>query len=172
MTLFLIGYMGSGKTVIAKALAEILSFRFIDFDDYIEIQEGATIRTIFEEKGEVYFRKAEHDYLKDILNIDNTIIALGGGTPCYGNNMKALLGSKNTHCIYLKTKIPTLIERLFEERKKRPLISHLESKEALQEFIGKHLFERAPIYEQSQIIVNTDGQSKQEIAEAIIAQLF
>lgn len=172
MTLFLIGYMGSGKSVIGETLAEILNFQYVDFDDYIETKEATNILDIFKTKGEIYFRKAEYDYLKDMLERNDTVVSLGGGTPCYGNNMQTLLNAKESTCIYLKTTIPTLTERLFEERSKRPLIAHLETREALTEFIGKHLFERSSFYQQSQISVQTDDKSVQEIAEAIVLQLY
>lgn len=172
MTLFLIGYMGSGKSVVGKTLAEILNFQFVDLDSFIEANENATINSIFENSGEVYFRKAEHKYLNEIIQLEDTVISLGGGTPCYGNNMQNLIEAENTACIYLKTSIPVLVDRLFEERHKRPLIFHIESKEALSEFIGKHLFERASFYEQSKVIVQTDNKSVRDISESIVLQLF
>ncbi|MEH6535489.1 MAG: shikimate kinase [Psychroserpens sp.] len=172
MTLFLIGYMGSGKSVIGRELAEILGYNYIDFDEFIETQENATIKTIFDTKGEIYFRKAESKYLNAIINLEKTIVSLGGGTPCYGNNMRQILDSDDSKAIYLKATIPTLSNRLFDEKSKRPLISHVSSKELLNEFIGKHLFERAPFYEQSNFSIKTDNKSINEVLEAILLQLF
>ncbi|MDG5493054.1 shikimate kinase [Psychroserpens sp. SPM9] len=172
MILFLVGYMGSGKSLIGRQLAEVLNYNYMDFDDYIEQNENATIKTIFETKGEIYFRKAESNYLQSVLNLDNTVISLGGGTPCYGRNMEQLIMANDALCIYLKATIPTLVDRLFDERSKRPLISHIASKDVLSEFIGKHLFERAPFYEQSQLQIKTDDKSVSTIVEELLLQLF
>ncbi|SDS57355.1 shikimate kinase [Formosa sp. Hel1_31_208] len=172
MTLFLIGYMGSGKSVVGEKLAEVLNYNYQDFDRYIESKENSTISHIFNNKGEIYFRKAEAIYLEDVTSLSHTVVSLGGGTPCYGNNMEALLTNKDAVTIYLKANIPTLSQRLFEQKTHRPLIAHLNSKEELQEFIGKHLFERAPFYEQSQISVKTDGRSIDDVVQDIMLQLF
>lgn len=172
MTLILVGYMGSGKSIIGKELARILDYNYIDFDSFIETQENATIKTIFETKGEIYFRKSESKYLGKVINLKNTIVSLGGGTPCYANNMEQIINSTESISIYLKANIPTLSNRLFEEKFKRPLISHIPSIEELNEFIGKHLFERAHFYEQSNFAIKTDDKSVDEIVEAILLQLF
>ncbi|WP_204347064.1 shikimate kinase [Psychroserpens algicola] len=172
MILFLVGYMGSGKSVVGQQLSEILGYNYIDFDDYIERKENATIRTIFETKGEIYFRKAESSYLKDLSKLKETIVSLGGGTPCYGDNMQTLLNTKESVCVYLKASIPTLTKRLFNERAKRPLLAHIDSESMLSEFIGKHIFERAPFYEQSSLSIQTDDKSISEIVEAIVLKLF
>ena len=172
MTLFLVGYMGSGKSVIGQKLAEVLNYDYIDFDTFIESKEKTTISNIFKTKGEIYFRKAEHKYLDDVLSVSHTIVSLGGGTPCYGNNMAKLLNSDHAQTIYLKALIPTLSDRLFAEKAQRPLIAHISSKTELSEFIGKHLFERAPFYEQAHISIKTDNKNVDEIVEELVAQLF
>ncbi|WP_298903523.1 shikimate kinase [uncultured Psychroserpens sp.] len=172
MTLFLVGYMGSGKSVIGQKLAEVLNYDFIDFDAFIESKEESTISNIFDAKGEIYFRKAEHKYLDDVLATSHTVVSLGGGTPCYGNNMAKLLDANNAQTIYLKALIPSLSNRLFSEKAQRPLIAHITSKDNLNEFIGKHLFERAPFYEQAHITIKTDAKDVDEVVEELIAQLF
>ncbi|MBO6607239.1 shikimate kinase [Psychroserpens sp.] len=172
MTLFLIGYMGSGKTIVGKKLAEILNYDFIDFDDYISQKEQASISDIFKVKGEIYFRKAEYKYLRDVLGLKTTVVSLGGGTPCYGNNMQTLLNTDNVNSIYLKASIPTLTKRLYDERSHRPLIAHIDSKDALSEFIGKHLFERAPFYEQAHKRIDTNDKDVTEIVEEILLNLY
>lgn len=172
MTLFLVGYMGSGKSVIGKNLAEILNYSYLDFDAVIEEKEQLSISDIFKNKGEIYFRKAELTYLKDVLGCPKTVVALGGGTPCYGDTMKTILNSENSHAIYLKASIATLSNRLFSEKAKRPLIAHISNLAELNEFIGKHLFERAPYYEQSNVIVKTDDKSINEVVQGIMLQLF
>jgi shikimate kinase len=88
MKIILLGYMGSGKTTIGSSLSKKLYQNFTDLDDYIEKKENKTISEIFTEKGEIYFRKIEHVYLKQfIMDNDSYILSLGGGTPCYANNM-------------------------------------------------------------------------------------
>ena len=172
MILILIGYMGSGKSTIGRKLSEIVNFDLIDLDDYIQQQENLTIPQIFEKKGEIYFRKKEHLYLNELLKEDNIILSLGGGTPCYGGNMDAILRTPNAHSIYLKSSIPNLVKRLSPEKYSRPLIAHLQTDEELTEFIGKHLFERSFYYNQSHQTLVTDGKSVETIIEEIVARLF
>ncbi|RXJ44279.1 shikimate kinase [Gelidibacter gilvus] len=172
MSIVLIGYMGSGKSTIGRKLAKIVDFEFIDLDDYIQKKENLSIPQIFETKGEIYFRKKEHLYLKEVLQLSNIILSLGGGTPCYGSNMDAILNAEGAHSIYLKSSIPSLVKRLTPEKAQRPLIAHLKTEEELTEFIGKHLFERSFYYSQSNQTVVTDGKSIAVIAEEIVASLF
>ncbi|MBR9915681.1 MAG: shikimate kinase [Algicola sp.] len=128
MTLFLVGYMGSGKSVIGKIISEVLNYDYVDFDTYIETKEQATVSSLFKHKGEIYFRKAEQTYLQDILKMDRTVVSLGGGTPCYGDTMDCILASHQATTVYLKASIKTLTDRLFDERANRPLIAHLVTK--------------------------------------------
>ncbi|WP_430467859.1 shikimate kinase [Winogradskyella ouciana] len=173
MIVVLMGYMGSGKSTIGKELATLLKYNFLDLDDYISEKENATISDIFKDKGEIYFRKKETEYLKEIIDSYNDIVlALGGGTPCYGNNLKILNDDKKVVTIYLKLSIPLLAKRLYSERDNRPLISHLSSEEELLEFIGKHIFERTQYYNQAQHIITTDHQTKKDILEAILLELI
>lgn len=173
MVIVLIGYMGSGKSVVGKQIANIINYDFCDLDDYIETKEAKSISEIFSIKGEIYFRKQEHYYLNRLLQTSkNIVISLGGGTPCYGNNMDTILTTKDVISIYLKTSIPELAKRLFLEKQKRPLISHLKSKDLLAEFIGKHLFERSNYYTKSSVIVSTSGLKVSEIVERLILKLF
>jgi shikimate kinase len=173
MNIFLIGYMGSGKSVIGKKLSEVLKYSYLDLDDYIQLKEGKTITEIFKEKGEIYFRKIESKYLNEVIaDKFNTVISLGGGTPCYGKNMSIIKNADNASSIYLKASIFVLAERLFLEKNHRPLISHIQDKNELIEFIGKHMFERSPYYIQSDITINTDKKSIDEVIESIVLKLF
>ncbi len=172
MILILVGYMGSGKSSVGRKLAKVLNYDFVDFDSYIEERVGMEVKEIFKTKGEIYFRKQEGLYLREVIEKSNTIIALGGGTPCYGNNLDTMKEGEHSKVIYLKASITNLTERLFLERSSRPLISHITTKDDLLEFIGKHLFERAPIYEQSDISIKTDSLSVDEVVESILLQLF
>ncbi|MBW2936481.1 shikimate kinase [Aureisphaera sp. CAU 1614] len=173
MKLVLIGYMGSGKSLLGKHLSQVLDIPFQDLDTYIETSEKSSISQLFETKGEIYFRKREAILLQKILSENsNLILATGGGTPCYGSVMKDLLGSNNVLTIYLKCSVDTLTERLWKEKESRPLISHIKSKEVLNDFIRKHLFERSYYYNQANITVACDGLSEKEIVEKILFQLF
>lgn len=165
--------MASGKSTLGKVLATKLNYNFIDLDDYIEEKEKKSIKNIFETKGEIYFRHTETNYLNSILNSkNNLVLSLGGGTPCFSGNMQAILEAENVISIYLKASIPTLVGRLKTEKNKRPLIAHIQTDELLTEFIGKHLFERAPFYSQAQITISTDHKKEADIVEELIFQLF
>lgn len=164
--------MGSGKSSVGKKLSDVLGFKYIDLDDYIQQKENSTINEIFKNKGEIYFRKIESKYLNEVMSIkNNSVISLGGGTPCYGRNMEGIKNAKNAFSIYLKASILSLTERLFLEKDKRPLISHLKDKKELKEFIGKHMFERSPYYNQSDITIDTDQKSIEDVVESIVLKL-
>ena len=167
------GYMASGKTRIGKELAISLGYDFIDLDDHIEANENSTVSQIFNTKGEIFFRKIESIYLKEILNKDtNIVLSLGGGTPCYGNNIKTITKVNNVISFYLKASVNTITERLNVEKEKRPLVSHLSSKEQILEFVGKHLFERSFFYEEADYTIKTDKKSVKNIVEDIVFKLF
>lgn len=173
MIIILIGYMASGKSSIGKRLAKKLNYKLVDLDDYIEDKENMSVSKIFKKKGEVYFRKQESHYLKKLLKKDkNMILAVGGGTPCYSDNMKLILESENVKSIYLKASLSTLANKLMEKKAKRPLIAHIETLEAMTEFIGKHLFERMPFYEQAEVHVSIDGKDKDEVTEEVAKKLL
>lgn len=166
MTIILLGYMASGKSSISKLLGKELELPVLDLDDYIETKEEKSIREIFETKGEIYFRTKEHHYLKEILEAKEAIIlSLGGGTPCYANNMN-LIHEYTTHTFYLQTSIPEIINRVKDEKAKRPLISAI-ADEDLPEFIGKHLFERNAFYQQATHNIRTDKKSVEKIVAEI-----
>ena len=166
MKIVLVGYMGSGKSTIGKLLAEKLDTGFDDLDTRIENALKADITQIFKDKGEIYFRKIEHQFLVEVLETaHNLVLATGGGTPCYSGNMSAMLENADA-VIYLKISIPQLIERLYREKAERPLIAHLEQSE-LPEFVGKHLFERNAYYSMAHHTVNCDGKSPEEIVTEI-----
>tara|TARA_S200000501_G_scaffold311943_1_gene302793 strand:- start:4866 stop:5381 length:516 start_codon:yes stop_codon:yes gene_type:complete len=170
MNIILTGYMGSGKTEIGVRLSKKLGMKCIDLDQYIEDREGFTITELFEKKGDIYFRKIESKYLNEIIKIDNCIISLGGGTPCYYENHK-VFNDKNNISFYLKYSRKKISERLFRIKKNRPMISKFESKEKLLEFISKHLFEREFYYSMAEKVINCDDKSIVQICEQIVETL-
>lgn len=169
----LLGYMGSGKSVVGQLLSQLLGVSHIDLDYEIERQEKKSISQIFEEKGAIYFRKKEYEVLKELLLTEDLfVLSLGGGTPCYYPIMDQELRHPDIFTIYLDTSIPTLTHRLFEEKNHRPLISSVATKEELAEFIGKHLFERRPHYRKAKQTIRTDELTPEQIASQIQQLLF
>ena len=163
--------MGSGKSTIGKILAENKNLPFIDIDQYIENQCGITVKKIFETKGELYFRKLERSVLLELLQKQTpSIIALGGGTPCYFDNMEKIISSPH-EVVYLNVSIPVLAERLKKEKKQRPLIAHLENDDQLTEFVGKHLFERNSFYRKAKLIIDVNQMTSEQLVGAILAKL-
>ncbi len=163
MKVILIGYMASGKSTIGKHLASKMLLPFIDLDDYIEAQEKTTISDIFKIKGEVYFRLKENEYLQKLLNSSNKfILSLGGGTPCYANNMELITHNINTTSFYLKASIITLVNRLKLEKEHRPLVKDL-SDDDMMEFVAKHVFERQYFYNKSNIKLDINDKSIEDI---------
>lgn len=159
--------MGSGKTTIGIQLARKLFLNFTDLDDFIEEKEQQSIKEIFKQKGEIYFRKIEHKYLKQFINENESyVLSLGGGTPCYAGNLDLILKDKKSLSFYLRGSIPTLFKRLSENKFKRPLISDL-SDDQLTEYIAKHLFERSLFYDKATHKISIDNKDIQEIVTEI-----
>ena len=172
MKIILSGYMGSGKTAVGNELSKITGHPFKDLDEEISRREGRDIPEIFKTSGEIYFRKNESEVLQELLNSkEEYILSLGGGTPCYGKNLQLLQQNSEVKLVYLKTSLEELTNRLSWEREKRPLIAHLDTRELLEDFIRKHLFERTYYYNQSDLIISTDKKSPQEIADEILKNL-
>jgi len=112
VVIILLGYMGSGKSVVGKALANRLQNNFIDLDHYIEVQQNTSISALFKDSGPIQFRKIEAKAIREICsNHKDTVLAAGGGTPCYGDTMPFLMEHPNIVTIYLKASVKTLNER-------------------------------------------------------------
>ncbi len=173
MDIYIMGYMGSGKSTVGQLLATHLGYDFVDYDTYISEKEGMTISELFTKKGEIYFRKKEALYLKEIVTTSPSkkIVSLGGGTPCYGSNLE-IIKESDVLSIYLNVPVVELTERLWTEKEERPLIAGQQSKEELEEFVRKHLFERSFYYNQASKVVKVKKQSASEIVEEIVATLF
>ena len=149
---YLIGFMGCGKTTVGKKLAASLKWKFIDLDTKIEEKTGLTVGELFATRGEEYFREIEAETLRVLTFDSNCVVAAGGGTPCFKENMDFMLSAGYT--IYLKLTPSQLAARLRDSAYKRPLIQNMQGKELL-EYIETKLAERAKWYEKSHLI--TDG---------------
>jgi shikimate kinase len=165
MKIFFIGFMGSGKTHWGKQLSEKLRLPFFDLDEQITTHEGKSIPEIFADNGEEYFRLLE----KDILHIlteshENFVMACGGGTPCYYNNIDYMNHSGTT--IWINTSIDVLFQRLIKEKQQRPLIKNL-SNEQVRGFIIKKFSDRKIYYEQADLIIDEDPVRLENLVEKI-----
>jgi len=165
--LYLIGFMGVGKTTIGKQIAAFNKVVFIDTDSQIEKETSKSIKEIFETDGEIAFRKLETDTIRSINR--KAIIACGGGLPAHNNNIE-YLKHKGT-VIYLKASTETLIKRLEKNKNKRPLISKL-TNDKLLEFIRKILKEREKTYKQADYTIETDNKTVKEVLREINSLLL
>lgn len=158
MNVFLIGFMGSGKSFIGKQLATFLSMNYCDLDVSIEEKAGMSISQIFDQKGEAHFRQVEQEALHDTANLSKTIISTGGGAPCFFDNMKWMNQSGLT--VYLETSATLLAQRLQNEMEHRPLLAHLSRAELIR-FIEEKIAQRRFYYRQAQLIwsQNQENQS-------------
>ena len=165
--LYLIGFMGVGKTTIGKQIAALNKVVFIDTDSQIEKETSKSIKEIFETDGEIAFRKLETDTIRSINR--KAIIACGGGLPAHNNNIEYL--KHKGIVIYLKASTETLIKRLEKNKNKRPLISNLTNEERL-EFIRKILKEREKTYKQADYTIETDNKTVKEVLREINSLLL
>ena len=155
--------MGCGKSTVGKKLSQQINRPFFDLDKVIETLEEKTIADFFSEIGEEKFRAYEYQILQELLNNQKpSVIACGGGTPCYHNAMQLL--SQQATTIYLQLSEEKLHERLYRKVAKRPL---LQGQHDLRKYIGDLLTTREPIYKQSQLIIDTNNKSIAEIVEEI-----
>ena len=147
---FLIGYMGCGKTTLGAALAQEMEMTYIDLDELIEQDAGKTIVQLFEDLGEARFREIETQALRNTLTMTDVIVGCGGGTPCHGNNMELMNQSGIT--VWLNTSPERLTARLLlpEQKNKRPKILALPN-EAVLPFVMQELQERTPYYRQAHL---------------------
>ena len=161
---YLIGYMGAGKTTISKLLANELHLPFYDTDQEIERKERRCVSEIFKKDGEFHFRMLETELLKNINQ--NSIIACGGGLPIHNNNI-GLINSKGIS-IYLKASNNYFFNRLKNEKKNRPLIANKTNKE-LEVYIKKELQNRSPFYNLANHTILIDDKSTDEVLREVNA---
>lgn len=163
--IFLTGYMGAGKTTLGRAFARELGLSFIDLDWYIEERYRKTIAQLFAERGEDGFRRLERDMLHEVGEFEDVVIATGGGTPCFFDNMDYMNVQGQT--VFLDADIETLFCRLRVATQQRPILRG-KSEDELRSFIAQALEGRAPYYAQARY--RFDGsrlESRSQIAEAV-----
>jgi shikimate kinase len=163
--IFLLGYMGAGKTTLGRAYAKAMGLDFIDLDWYIEGRYHKSVGQIFAERGEDGFRQLEQMMLHEVGEFDDVVISVGGGTPCFFDNMAYMNTQGQT--VYLDVSVDVLFRRLKIAKAKRPLLKD-KTDEELRAFINTALENRAPFYEQA--LYRFDGsrlESRWQIANSV-----
>ena len=166
--IILIGYMGSGKTTVGKALSKETGMMFYDLDWYIESRMRKSVSQIFAEKGEEGFRKIEYNMLHEVAEFEDVIISCGGGTPCFFDNMDYL--NQQGDVVYLKATPETLYKHLMMAKIERPLLKGKSSEELIA-YITEHLKERAPFYEKARHILDVNVLDEYDKIQSSVASL-
>ncbi len=167
--IFLVGYMGAGKTTAGRELAKELNLDFIDLDHFIQSRYQKTVNQLFQDVGESEFRIIERNVLKEVGEFENVVIATGGGAPCFFDNMEYMNGVGTT--VYLKARPEALASRLNTCKEKRPLIKDKDEDE-LYTFIVESLEKREPFYSQAGIIFETEELVSREDVMGYVRQLI
>lgn len=166
MKIFLIGFMGSGKTHWGLQLSKKLDLPFFDLDSVIVKKEGATVADIFSEKGEEYFRTREMETLEAITTEqERFILSCGGGTPCFFNNIEFM--KKHGKVVWLNTSVDVLLQRLGKDRSSRPLLAGV-SDEELRRHIIRKLSERRMYYQQADVAVSEENTTIDELIRLLL----
>lgn len=166
--IFLIGYMGSGKTTLGKAYARAMQLQFIDLDWYIEERFHKTVQELFEERKEDGFREIERNMLHEVAEFEDVIIACGGGTPCFFDNMEYMNGKGET--VFLDASPEVLFWRLKIAKSKRPLLMD-KSDEELMDVIQNALRIRIPFYSQAKYVFNAESLEDREQISCSVQRL-
>lgn len=161
--------MGTGKTTAGRHLAQVLNLEFYDLDHYIESRFQKTVSQIFEEQGEEKFRELERNMLQEVGAFENVVIATGGGSPCFYDNMDYMRRVGQT--VYLKASPQALTERLSTCKAKRPLIKD-KSDEELLEFVIENLKKREPFYSQADYIFETENLVNKTLVDEYVQRLL
>ncbi len=165
MRIYLTGFMGSGKSTVGRQLARKLDYAFVDLDDRIEKDYKTSIPLIFEKYDESAFRRLEQEVLHRTVQSDHTVIATGGGTPCFYDNMEWM--NRNGLTVYLKLHPKSLHQRILNAKKVRPLIRQ-QPPEKVMKFIEQKLGEREPFYMQASIIIKGEDLDLNKLADKIV----
>lgn len=151
--IFLLGFMGSGKSYWGRIWAQHAGLHFADLDALIEKEEGISIAELFEQKGEAYFREREQVLLQAYADKENFILSCGGGTPCFNNNIDWM--NEHGHTVYLQATPAYIYDKVAGEKSKRPLLKNVPDAELLS-FIGQKLEERSSFYEKARLKLPAD----------------
>ncbi len=151
--IFLLGFMGCGKSTLGSHLAKALGWEFIDLDSYFEEKFKTTVPLFFQEFGEAGFRDAERSALHDLKNVTNAVIATGGGAPCFFDNMDFM--NQQGETIYMKVSPPILAHRLSNSKNIRPLVQGKTGEELIK-YINEKLKSREPFYNRANIIADAE----------------
>jgi shikimate kinase len=166
MKIFLIGFMGSGKTHWGQRLAGKLQMPFFDLDSLIIEKENRSVAEIFADKGEEYFRFLEKEILESVTDQQESfILSCGGGTPCFFNNIEFM--KKHGKVIWLNTSVDVLRQRLQRDRMSRPLIADV-TEDDLQRYIIRKLSERRMYYQQADVTVSEENTNLDELIRILL----
>ena len=166
--IFLIGYMGAGKTTVGRKLAKEMNLSFIDLDLYIEGRYHRSIRQLFAERGEEAFRDIEKRLLHEVAEFEDVLVSTGGGTPCFFDNMEFMNMAGTT--IYLKVSVDELASRLESCKQTRPVLQN-RSGEELRSFIKENLEARTAFYEKANIIYDAEQMMTEADVQAFTENL-
>lgn len=164
MNIYLIGFMGSGKSTAGKKVAALLRWRFEDIDRMVEKKEGMKVPEIFSARGEAYFRSAESAALREVSARTRTVVACGGGTPCSPENMQVMKSTGVT--VYLKLSVEHLVSRLSRHGNDRPLLKDTDSG-TLAGRVSSLLGERSQWYEQADLTIDAALTEEEEMTSLI-----
>ena len=168
MKIVLIGYMGAGKTTLGKALAQNMGLQFYDLDWWIEEKAGCTIAQIFAQQGEDAFREMERQALHEVIEKDDIVLSVGGGTPCFFDNIDYMNRQANT--VYLNASVETLKAHIRMGGSKRPLVDG-KSDEELIEYITASLQKREPYYRQATYQVQIATITREEQIDGYVEEI-
>lgn len=161
---FLIGFMGSGKTTQGRKLAAYLKAGFVDLDEVFEKENNTTIANFFAVFGEEKFREKESELLKNTVYPKNAVVSTGGGLPCFFDNLDWM--KQHGTVVYLQVPAKVIASRLSNAKTERPLLQHKSDEELLQ-YVSEKLTEREPFYLKAQVVVNGVGISAQKLGALI-----
>ncbi|MBR3702300.1 MAG: shikimate kinase [Alistipes sp.] len=170
MKLFLVGYMGCGKSSLGRKIAKRAEMRFVDMDSVIEEREGASVSDIFRYEGEEYFRGKERELIEEVaLAADDVVVSTGGGVPTWQDNMSRM--NEIGEVVYLRRTAERIASRLSPHgRQKRPKLRGLNDEELVR-FMRENMAEREPFYSQARYCIDCDNLSDEELIEKIVSIL-
>lgn len=164
MNIFLIGFMGCGKSTVGRDLARLLNYEFVDMDDYIVDKQGQSIADIFDTYGESFFRGIEKDTIAALCKQENTVVGTGGGAPCFFDNMEVI--NRHAVSVYLQLTPDEFVRRVYNPNTERPLLRG-KNKEQLSNYYTEMLAKRAPFYQKASVIVDATIYGPKKVAELI-----